>query len=80
MIAIITMASCSSNPQSRVRIVKTGEKAFVSVTPRLYQKGDTVIVYYSQARALWKVDENWIQFPGTMTLTSAGIFYKAVIE
>jgi len=81
LIAILLLSvSCSREVKSRIRVIKTGEKAFVTVEPKLYQKGDTVIVYYSEARGFWRIDENWIKFKDQIEITSFGLYYKAVIE
>lgn len=76
LLLLAGLASCNINPERPVRILYTGEKAFVELPHDLYRPTDTLVVTYDVPLDKWKVDTYWQKFAGNRN--PSGTCFKAV--
>lgn len=80
LILIVVLTSCTKD-KILVRVCKTGEK--LELVSSIYEKGDTVVlkqyVDSKKDELKFKIDHNWISFPGYMICLEEDCYYKSVV-
>lgn len=77
-LAVALLTSCTDDEYKKVKIIQSGEKAWVKTT--LYNMGDTLFVYYDLSSGSWKVDKLWITTQDTIYTENGLVVKEAIVE